>query len=154
MGNRLEGKVAIVTGGGGGIGEATARLFHEEGAQVMIVDVDAAAARAAADGIAPAGERIAVFSVDLTDEAAAHQMVEATLARFGRLDVLANVAAIRVYGPITEATRESWDRIIDVNLLAVANGCKYAIPAMARGGGGRPLAGRHDRHEQRPGPGG
>jgi NAD(P)-dependent dehydrogenase (short-subunit alcohol dehydrogenase family) len=136
MGKRLENKVAIVTGGGGGIGEATARLFHEEGCRVMIVDIDEAAARDAVNGIDPGGERIVAIGADLTDEAAAQRVVDETVQRFGKLDVLANVAAIRVYGPVTEATQESWDRIIRVNLLAAANICKYAIPEMAVSGGG------------------
>ena len=136
MADRLAGKVALVTGGGGGIGEATARLFHEEGAHVMIVDLDGDAARSAADGIDPGGERIGAIAADLTREAEAERAVNETVARFGRLDVLANVAAVRVYGPLTEATTESWEHIIGVNLLAVAHGCKYAIPAMVRTGGG------------------
>jgi len=136
MGDRLAGKVALVTGGGGGIGEATARLFHEEGARVMIVDRDGDAARSAAEGIDSNGERIAAIAADLTREAEAERAVNETVARFDRLDVLANVAAVRVYGPITEATMESWDIIVGVNLLAVAHGCKYAIPVMAANGGG------------------
>lgn len=136
MGNRLEGKVAIVTGGGGGIGEATARLFWEEGARVMIVDLDGDAARAAADGIDPRHDRIGVVTADLTNEIEAQRMVDETIRKFGKLDVLANIAAIRMYGPVTEATRESWHVIVNVNLVAVANGCKYAIPELIRNGGG------------------
>lgn len=136
MGDRLAGKVALVTGGGGGIGEATARLFHEESALVMIVDLDGDAARTAADGIDPEGERMGAIAADLTREAEAERAVAQTVERFGRLDVLANVAAVRVHGPVTEATTESWDFVIGVNLLAVAHGCKYAIPAMATDGGG------------------
>lgn len=134
MAERLAGKVALVTGGGGGIGEATARLFHEEGARVMIVDLDGDAARAAADGIDPSGERISAVAADLTQEAEAERTVAETVARFGTLDVLANIAAVRVHGPVTEATPESWDFVIGVNLLAVAYGCKFAIPAMVNGG--------------------
>lgn len=136
MADRLAGKVALVTGGGGGIGEATARLFHEEGARVMIVDLDGDAAQTAAAGIEPGGERIGAIAADLTREAEAERAVAETVSRFGRLDVLANVAAVRVHGPVTEATTDSWDFVIGVNLLAVAYGCKYAIPAMTRNGGG------------------
>ena len=136
MADRLAGKVALVTGGGGGIGEATARLFHEEGALVMIVDLDGDAAQTAADGIDPSGERIGAIAADLTREAEAERAVNETVSRFGRLDVLANVAAVRVHGPVTEASADSWGFVIGVNLLAVAYGCKYAIPAMVRNGGG------------------
>ena len=136
MAERLAGKVALVTGGGGGIGEATARLFHEEGAQIMIVDLDGDAARAAADGIDPGGDRIGALAADLTREPEAERAIAETVARFGALDVLANVAAVRVHGPVTEATVDSWEFVIGVNLLAVAYGCKYAIPAMVDAGGG------------------
>lgn len=136
MGNRLEGAVAIVTGGSGGIGAATARLFWDEGASVAIVDLDPIALEETANNIDPSGERVAWFDADLVDEAATGEVVAATVERFGRLDVLANIAAIRVYGLVTEASAESWDRILDVNLRAVANCCKYAIPKMAANGRG------------------
>jgi NAD(P)-dependent dehydrogenase (short-subunit alcohol dehydrogenase family) len=136
MGERLAGKVALVTGGGGGIGEATARRFWEEGASVSIVDLDGVAAEAAASAIAPSGERILAIAADLTEEAEAARVIGETVARFARLDVLANVAAVRVSGPITEATVESWDFVLRVNLLAVAYCSKFAVPAMARNGGG------------------
>jgi NAD(P)-dependent dehydrogenase (short-subunit alcohol dehydrogenase family) len=136
MAGRLDGKVALVTGGGGGIGEATARLFWEEGASVAIVDLDGAAAAMAAEGIDPSCERVLAIQADLTSEPEAERAVKETVERFGKLDVLANVAAVRVHGPVTEATVESWDFVIKVNLLAVAYGCKYAIPVMARNGGG------------------
>ena len=133
---RLDGKVALVTGGGGGIGEATARLFWEEGASVLIVDVNGEAGEQASTGISASGERMAAFKADLTNESEAEAAVREAVTRFGKLDVLANIAAIRVHGPVTEATVESWDFVIKVNLLAVAYVCKYAIPEMARIGGG------------------
>lgn len=136
MAGRLAGKVALVTGGGGGIGEATARLFWEEGATVAVVDLDGAAAATAATGIDARGDRIIAIQADLTQEAEAERSVSETVTRFGKLDVLANVAAVRVHGPVTEATVESWEFVINVNLLAVAYGCKYAIPVMASNGGG------------------
>ncbi|MGI8406180.1 MAG: SDR family NAD(P)-dependent oxidoreductase [Thermomicrobiales bacterium] len=135
MVGRLTDKVALVTGGGGGIGEATARLFWEEGAAIAIVDLNGDAGTIAANGIDPSGERIVAIQADLTSEAEAERAVNETVARFGKLDVLANIAAVRVQGPVTEATAESWDFVIRVNLLAVAYGCKYAIPIMAKNGG-------------------
>ncbi len=136
MGNRLSGKTALVTGGGGGIGAATARLFWEEGAQVAIVDTDSEAARQAAEGIDPGGERVLAVAADLGDEAGAEHAVRETVARFGRLDVLANVAGVRVYGPVTEASLESWDFILRANLLAVSYCAKFTVPAMEKNGGG------------------
>lgn len=133
---RLAGKAVIVTGGGGGIGEATARLFWEEGALVSLLDRDGEAAVRAARAIDPDGERTLALEADLAREPAAAQAVQATVERFGRLDVLANVAGVRVWGPVTEVTPESWDAILDGNLRAVAYCCKFAIPAMARSGGG------------------
>src|SRR5438132_1890648 len=96
MGERLKGKIAAVTGGGGGIGEGTARLFWEEGATVAILDNDLAAAEAAAKGIDPGGERVLAIGADLTREAEAERAVGETVARFGALHVLANVAGVRV----------------------------------------------------------
>ena len=136
MAGRLDGRVAAVTGGGGGIGEATARLFWEEGARVSLLDRDAPAAMRAAQAIDPTGERVLAVGADLTQEAEAARTIKATADRFGRLDVLANVAGIRVWGPITEATPESWQNILDVNLLAAAFCSKFAVPAMAHNGGG------------------
>ena len=136
MNNRLAGKVAFVTGGGGGIGEATVRLFWEEGARVAVVDNDLDAAQAAARNVDPSGERVLAVGADLTQEAEAERAVQETVKRFGRLDILVNVAGVRVWGPITEATPESWKFILDVNLLATAYAAKFAIPELAKNGGG------------------
>lgn len=136
MGDRLAGKVALVTGGSGGIGAAAARLFWQEGAAVAIVDLDQEAVDATGREISPDSDRIAALAADVARETEAARAVRETVDRFGRLDVLANVAAIRVYGPVTEATAASWQDIIAVNLLGTAWCCKYAVPAMIRGGGG------------------
>jgi NAD(P)-dependent dehydrogenase (short-subunit alcohol dehydrogenase family) len=136
QGGRLRGKVALVTGGGGGIGEATARLCWEEGAGVAVVDSDAGAASEAAGRIDPTGARVLALGADLAQEPEAARAVRETADRFGRLDVLANVAGVRVWGPITEATAESWDFILGVNLRAVAYCSKFAVPEMVRNGGG------------------
>ncbi len=136
MGERLAGRVCLITGGSGGIGAATARLFWQEGAAVALVDLDATALDDTARDISPTGERIIVLAANLVDEGEAARAVRETVDRFGKLDVLANIAAVRVYGPVTDATSESWDHILGVNLRAVANCCKYAIPHMAASGGG------------------
>lgn len=136
MGTRLADKVTLVTGGGGGIGEATARLFWEEGARVAVVDSDLAAAQATASAIDPSGQRVLAVGADLGKEPESERAVRETVARFGRLDSVANVAGVRVYGPITEATPESWDFIVDVNLKAVAYVSKFAVQEMSKTGGG------------------
>ena len=136
MGERLRGKTAIITGGSGGIGAAAARLFVDEGARVAIVDLDPEQVDAAAREIDPTAERVLGVAANLAREEDAARAVASAVDRFGRLDILVNCAAIRVYGPVTEATAESWGRIIGVNLLGAAFCCKHAIPAIARSGRG------------------
>jgi NAD(P)-dependent dehydrogenase (short-subunit alcohol dehydrogenase family) len=136
MADRMAGKVALVTGGGGGIGAATCRLFAVEGARVAVVDQHADAAVRVARSIDAAGQRALAIGADLAQEAEAEHAVRQTVGRFGRLDVLVNNAAVRLYGPITEASPASWQWILGANLLAAAYCAKHAVPAMARAGGG------------------
>jgi 2-hydroxycyclohexanecarboxyl-CoA dehydrogenase len=138
MPGRMEGKVALITGGGGGIGEATGRLFVEEGGAVVLVDRDGAAAERAAEDIAASIPAAAVLPLqaDLTELSEARRVVDATVARFGALHALVNVAGVRVYGPLTDATPESWAFIIGVNVLATAYCCQAAVPVLRAGGGG------------------
>jgi NAD(P)-dependent dehydrogenase (short-subunit alcohol dehydrogenase family) len=139
MMQRLSGKVAIVTGGGGGIGSAVVRRFVSEGARVAVADVVEDAAKAVAKPLSNAA--IAV-QFDATDPASVEAMVEATVSHFGRLDILHNNAAMTDPGKSqldTDAVTiplEIWDEIIDVNLRGYLLGCKYAIPHMIAGGGG------------------
>ncbi len=138
MPGRMAGRVALVTGGGGGIGEATGRLFAEEGAAVALVDSDKAAAEAAAAGIANAvsGARVRAIAADLTSEPESRRVVEETLAALGTLHTLVNVAGVRLYTPLAEADAKGWEFILGVNVLATAYCCKAALPAMRQGGGG------------------
>lgn len=146
---RLTGQVALVTGGGGGIGQATARLLCEEGASVAVVDSDRGAAERVAAGIGSGiatgtgsgtssgvAERVLAIGASLDEEAEAERAIAETVERFGRLDILANVAGVRVYGPLTEADPDSWDTILRGNLLQVGYMIKFAVPAMTRSGGG------------------
>src|SRR5687767_9555623 len=105
MRSRMTGRVAIVTGGGGGIGLATGRLFAEEGAAVALVDSDGPAAVAAAVAIEQSvmGARVLALAADLSAEDEARRVVEETVARFGAVHTLVNVAGVRVYTPLAEA---------------------------------------------------
>ncbi len=136
MAQRLANKVAIITGGSGGIGSAAGHVFHRHGAFVVIVDLDEAALKQVAGEIEPEGDRVAWIAADLTVESEADRVVSETLKRFGNVDILANVAAVREYGPVTEATVEQWQRILNVNLLAAAYTSKFAVRAMEGAGGG------------------
>ena len=131
---RMNGKVAAITGGAGGIGAATVRRFLEEGAKVGFCDRDTE------KGIAfekQVGHADAFFmSVDVSQEMDAARFIEQTVSRFGRIDVLVNNAAIRNYVDVTEASAESWDRVLGVNLKGFAFCAKAAISTMRNTGGG------------------
>ena len=138
MAQRLAGKTAIITGGAGGIGVATGRLFCEEGASVLLVDRDAAACQAAMEEIARHADasRAAFAKLDVARESAAAEAVSIALDRFGRLDCLVNNAAIRAYEPLSEAKGETWRDVLAVNLLSYAFFARAALPALRQSGSG------------------
>lgn len=138
MPGRMAGRVALVTGGGGGIGEATGRLFAEEGAAVALLDRDATAAETAAAGIRAAVPAAAVLPLvaDVTQESEARRAVAETATRFGALHTLVNVAGVRVYAPLAEADAKDWERILGVNVLGTAHCCKAALPRLRAAGRG------------------
>jgi len=138
MAQRLTGKTAMITGGAGGIGAATGRLFCEEGASVLLVDRDAAACQAAVEEIArhADGSRVAFAKLDVARESAAAEAVSIALDRFGRLDCLINNAAIRSYEPLAEAKSETWRDVLAVNLLSYAFFARAALPALRQSGSG------------------
>ena len=132
---RLKNKVAVITGGTGGIGLASAKLFAAEGAQVVLVDLDQAALDRAVASIG--AERAMGVAADVTDPAQVEGYIQATLAKHGRLDVFFNNAGIEgAVGPITDYPVEVFDKVMAVNVRGVFLGLKYAIPAMAKSGGG------------------
>lgn len=130
---RLADKVAIITGGGSGIGEATARLFAREGAAVMVADVNGTAARAVAAAIGAAGGRATWAETDVTAGPSVEAMVRTTLADFGRLDVLFNNAGIEAFGTVVETDEATWERTFAVHVRGTYLCSKYAIPAMIAG---------------------
>jgi 2-hydroxycyclohexanecarboxyl-CoA dehydrogenase len=138
MPGRMRGRVALVTGGGGGIGEATGRLFAEEGAAVVVLDASVELAEAAAASIAAAvdGARVAALAGDVTHEEDARRAVDTAISRYGALHCLVNVAGVRVYQSLAAATPQDWQHILSVNVLGTAFCCKAAIPALRAAGGG------------------
>jgi len=133
---QLQGKIALVTGAGSGIGRAVALALAREGARVSIVDIDRAGAEDTAARIRALGAQTLVIEADVSRCAEIERMVEETTARLGGLQVMVNNAGIDVPGPITVIEEEDFDRLIAVNLKSVYFGCKQAILHMLDHGGG------------------
>jgi 3-oxoacyl-[acyl-carrier protein] reductase len=132
---RLEGKVVIITGAAHGIGKAYARRFAEEGAQVVIADLDAQAGEATAKAIIDSGFSGWARATDVRDFPNVQGLLRETVSRYGRVDVLLNNAAIYVTqklwkGPVEQLEIGEWDRVMEVNLKGVFLCCKAAIPVM------------------------
>ena len=135
--NRVQGKVAVVTGGGLGIGRASAIRLAEEGAAVAILDIDEAAGQAVAAEIVEAGGRAGFWHVDTTDEDAVRKAFSAIAEEYGGLHVLVNNAGIAgVNKPTDEITREEWEALFDVNVTGVFLCTKHAIAYMRQAGSG------------------
>jgi NAD(P)-dependent dehydrogenase (short-subunit alcohol dehydrogenase family) len=133
---RLAGKVAIVTGAGQGIGEATATRFAEEGAAVSCVDVNAATVERTAATIGQSGGKTLAIVADVSTTEGNRRMVEQTVAQFGGLDVLHANAAVQIMGRLEDTEEADWDRLHATNLRGVSLGIQYALPHLrARGGG-------------------
>ncbi|HET7678476.1 MAG TPA: SDR family oxidoreductase [Candidatus Limnocylindrales bacterium] len=133
---RLDGKVALVTGGGGAIGAATARRLAREGAEVVVADRDAAAATRVAAELASLGPQGLALEVDVSDEASVAAMVGRAVEQRGRLDVLLNNAGVLLLGAVDELSRTDWDRTLAVNVTGAFLCSKHVIPVMLAGGGG------------------
>ena len=137
MAGRLENKVAIVTGGGSGIGRATCRRFLEEGARVVVADRNRAGAEETRTLIGGTDQDSAVSVVDISRAEQVESMVQETVSRFGKLDVLLNGAAILIRTqPLIEVSELDWDLTMDTNVKGTFLCCKYAIPAMLANGAG------------------
>ncbi|MBY5160965.1 glucose 1-dehydrogenase [Salsipaludibacter albus] len=137
MTGRLEGKVAIITGSGAGFGAGAARLFAEQGATVVVADIDGDSAKAVADEITGVGGRARPEIVDVTRTADLEAMVARTVDEYGQLDIMFNNAGIPMSPtPIEETTDELYERIARINMYGVFAGCRAVVPAMKRQGGG------------------
>jgi NAD(P)-dependent dehydrogenase (short-subunit alcohol dehydrogenase family) len=138
-GSRLQGKTAIVTGGASGIGEATSRLFAEQGAKVVIADIDDAKGNALEAELNKNGEVAMYRQLDVTQEGRWIEVVDEMMAKWGRLDIVVNNAGMsgaKGRATVEDTLVENWDTVFAVNSTAVMLGTKIAIPAMRKNGGG------------------
>ena len=133
---RLEGKVALVTGGANGMGAEECRLFAREGAKVAIGDILEDQGRQVEAEIVEAGGEAMFVNLNVADEASWESAVGAIAARFGKLDVLVNNAGISGSGETDFRSTDAWDRLMNINARGVFLGIKHAIPEMQRAGGG------------------
>jgi cyclopentanol dehydrogenase len=134
---KLEGKVALISGGARGQGAAEAETFAREGAKVVFGDIRDAEGQKVEDGIRASGGAAVYVHLDVTNEADWQRAVQTATGRYGKLDVLVNNAGIIIPRvPIEERTAAEWDQVMAVNAKGVFLGTKYAIPAMRRAGGG------------------
>ena len=130
--NRVDGKVAIVTGGGSGLGEASSELLAEEGARVVITDVNGESAEHTADIVRQRGGEATAMQQDVTDASRWEEVIARTIVKYGSLEVLVNNAGISGAGsgPMEDVEFEDWRAVMSVNLDAVFLGCQQAIRAM------------------------
>lgn len=133
----LKGKTVVVTGGAGGIGSATCLRFAEEGANVVVTDLNQQAAQAVADQITAAGGRAMALACDLTDHAAVQAAVARIEDDFAPIDILANIAGWDVFTPFLKSDPAFWDKIIDINLRSVLNITHPVLTRMAERRAGR-----------------
>lgn len=135
---RLSNKVAIVTGAASnpGLGHAIATRFAQEGAKLVITDIDRSGLAICEQELTNLGAEVLAIDQDVVDEQRWQEVVDATVERFGSLDVLVNNAGIAVLKPIADFSTPDYDRQMDVNIRSVFLGCRTALPAMIASGGG------------------
>jgi 3(or 17)beta-hydroxysteroid dehydrogenase len=134
--DRVKGKVAIVTGGGGGMGRAEAMLLAKEGAKIVVTDLDEAAVKKVAGEINSQGGKAVSIKHDVASETDWSLVLRKTLEEFGKLDVLVNNAGVILYKKIEDISLSEWRWLMSVNLDGVFLGTKFAIEAMRKSGGG------------------
>ncbi|MFQ5836157.1 MAG: SDR family NAD(P)-dependent oxidoreductase [bacterium] len=133
---RLRNKVAVVTGAGSGIGRTTALLFSEEGAKVVVVEIDKERGQYTVDMITRKGREAFLVPTNITDPSQVKSMVRKVIEAYGKINILVNNAGLYVQGDVISASEEQWDKIMAVNLRAAFLCCKYCIPQMIESEGG------------------
>jgi NAD(P)-dependent dehydrogenase (short-subunit alcohol dehydrogenase family) len=140
---RLNGKVAVITGAAGGQGQAAARLFAEEGARLVVTDIDEEGVEKTAEEIRDAGGEAIALRTDVSREKDVAEMIRAAVDEFGTIDVLFNNAGVGysaadrlTMASVVDTPEEDWDAILAINLKGAAMGCKHAISVMVENGGG------------------
>lgn len=133
---RLNGKVAIITGAASGIGDATARIFAAEGANVVIGDIQTELGRAVEKDICDTGAEAEFVELDVSDDAMVRNIVDFTIKRFGHIDILINNAGMENSKPDIDTSEEEWDRVLDVNAKGTFLCTKHTVPHMRENGGG------------------
>ncbi len=133
---RFKHKIAVVTGAATGIGGATADAFSQEGASVVLSDVNESALNERTDGLRAAGGNVLAVVADVSNPADARRIAQEALSAFGGIDYLVASAGIQTYGTVVSTDEEVWDRTLGVNAKGVYLAAKYCIPEMAKRGGG------------------
>jgi NAD(P)-dependent dehydrogenase (short-subunit alcohol dehydrogenase family) len=135
---RLQDKVAIITGAGGGMGRVAARMFAAEGARVVVAEYGEAAGQETTDLVREAGGEATFVRADVSQESDAKAMIDHAIETYGRVDCLYNNAGVMPEADhsVTDTDVDTWDAVMAVNVRGVFLGCKYAIPAMIEAGGG------------------
>ena len=136
--NRLKDKVAFITGASAGIGRTSAILFGNEGAKIVVADIDQSGGNETVRMINDNGAKAIYISTDVTNPESVKEAIQKTIDEFGKLDILYNNAggSLPNDGPITEVSTEMWEKTFSVNLFGTFLCCKYAIPGLIKNGGG------------------
>lgn len=133
---KLQNKVAFITGAGMGMGKSEAILFAQEGATVIVSDINEKAGQETTKAIEDAGGKALYIKLDVSSEKDWIAAIEKSITTFGKIDILVNNAGILLLKALDETSTEEWDRIFSINARGVFLGCKYVVPAMQKAGGG------------------